>query len=82
MPIGPFENNLRVRIIDVKGNELFVGPFGVQSDGLGSPATFDQPLDLSMVSAGSRAVIELAEISMKDGSIMAMDTVRVLRIGE
>jgi len=82
MPVGPFENTLRLRIYDSRGTILYEGPFQVQSADIGAPAEFDQAVDLKMAPAGSRVRIELAELSMKDGSLMAMDSVEVLRAGD
>ena len=82
MPMGPFENNLRLRIYAENSDVLYEGPFAVQTDTIGGPAVFDNAVDLSIVPAGARALLELAEISMKDGSVMALDTVWVTRGGD
>jgi len=82
MPVGPFENNLRLRILSEDDTVVYEGPFGVQSADIGAPATFDQAVDLSAAAAGARVWVELAELSMKDGSTLALATVDVLRGGE
>jgi hypothetical protein len=79
MPIGPFENNLRLRLYDPAGNVLFEGPFAVQAVDMGAPATFDDTVDLSMIPAGTSVRLELAEISMRDGSLLSMDSVNIIR---
>jgi hypothetical protein len=79
MPIGPFENTLRLRIYDTAGNVLLENPFAVQSDGAGGAATFDNPEDLSSIPAGTTIRLELADLSAKDGSILSMDSVILLR---
>jgi hypothetical protein len=75
MPIAPFENNLRLRVYDLEGNVLQEGPFAVQAEDIGQPGTFDNTVDLSAIPAGTTVRLELSEISMKDGSTLAMDSV-------
>jgi hypothetical protein len=76
--IAPFENNLVYKIVDEIGKELASGPITVNADGLGGPGTFDSPIDLSAVPAGSIIRILISDISMVDGSTLAMDSVVVL----
>jgi hypothetical protein len=79
MPIGPLENNLRLRVYDLDGNVLLEGPFGVSAPDMGAPATFDNLVDISSVSPGTKVRLELAELSMKDGSILSLDSVILTR---
>jgi hypothetical protein len=79
MPVGPFENTLRLRVYDTAGNVLLENPFNVQSDGAGGAAAFDNPVDLSSIPTGTTVRLELADISAKDGSVISMDSVMILR---
>ncbi len=76
--VSPFENNLVYRILDEQGNQLAEGPFTVESDGVGGPGTFDQSIDLSAFSSGSRLRISLSDLSAKDGSLVMMDSVKLI----
>ena len=78
MPIAPFENNLTYRISDDSGNVLVDGSFNVNSDGMGGPATFDNRIDIPSLPAGTELWIELLDTSMADGSILALETVRLV----
>lgn len=73
--ISPFENNLVYAIYNEKGEELLRGPFPVQAEDLGGPGTFDNPIDLGGIPIGSVIRLELSELSMADGSLLAMDSV-------
>jgi hypothetical protein len=75
--ISPFENNLVIIINDSQGNEISRGPFMVNSDGIGGPGTFDNPVDLSAISPGSTIRLSLSELSMADGSLLTMDSVEL-----
>ncbi len=77
MPIGPFENNLSFRILDLNGQQLFQSGFIVQAEDMGAPATFDNPIDLAALTFGSEYILELSELSMADGRPLAIDTVLV-----
>jgi hypothetical protein len=73
--ISPFENNLVYAIYDEKGEELVRGPFRVQAEDPGGPGTFDNPIDLSGIPGDMTIRLELSELSMADGSLLAMDSV-------
>jgi hypothetical protein len=75
MPITPFENNLRLRIYNLDGNVLQEGPFAVQAADIGQPGTFDNSVDLSGIPTGTVVRLELSEISMKDGSVVALESI-------
>lgn len=77
MPIAPFENNLAYRISDDSGNILAGGSFAVNSDGMGGPATFDTRIEIPELPVGTVIWIELLDTSMADGSILALDSVRL-----
>ena len=75
--IAPFENNLVYTIFDDLGNELVKGPFPVNAEELGGPGTFDNPIDLSSIPSGSIITLEISDMSMLDGSTLAMDSVEL-----
>lgn len=77
MPIGPFENNLSLTISDTAGNQLVHEGFMVQAADMGAPATFDNPITLPTVNAGAELLVMLSELSMADGTPMAIDSVVV-----
>ena len=78
MPIGPFENTVTYRIYDESGNNLAEGPFMVNSDGAGGPASFDAPIDISALPQGIPIRLELVDFSMADGSTLALDSVELV----
>jgi len=78
MPIGPFENTVAYRIYDGSGNELVAGPFMVNSNGAGGPATFDAPIDISTLPTGIAIQLDLVDVSMADGSTIALDSVELV----
>lgn len=77
MPIAPFENNLRLRIIDLAGTVLFSDGFMVTSADVGMPAVFDNQISLPTLPSGAWVRLELVELSMADGSMMDMNSVLV-----
>lgn len=78
MPVGPFENNLALRIIDEQGNELIYEGFMVNAEDLGAPAVFDNLIALPGLTRGSELLVTLLELSMTDGTPIAIDSVRVI----
>jgi len=81
MPIGPFENTLLLRITDLSGGELLHEGFMVQTEDLGAPATFDNTVLIPGIAPGTRILLTLSELSMADGSPIALDSV-LLVVGE
>jgi hypothetical protein len=76
--IAPFENTLLVRIMDVNNTPIYQGPIMVSAPGMGVPGTFDALVDLSSSSTSPGSIrIEVMEMSMADGSTLAMDSVDV-----
>ena len=75
MPIGPFENNLALTITDPAGNELMHEGFMVQAADMGAPATFDNSINLPAVNAETELLVTLSELSMADGTPIAVDSV-------
>ena len=78
MPVGPFENTLKLTILDESGNVLLEEGFMVQAEDMGLPAFFDSPVDVPEGSAGTRLLVTLSEISMADGKPMAVESVLVI----
>ncbi len=81
MPIGPFENNLSLLISDPLSGQLAHEGFMVQAADMGAPATFDNSVALPDVPAGTQILLVLSELSMADGTPLAVDSV-VLVVGE
>jgi hypothetical protein len=73
--IAPFEANLACRIYDARRAELTALPFMVSAPDMGAPGTFDSIVDLSAIPSGSVIRIELQDVSMADGSLLAMNSV-------
>jgi len=72
--ISPFENNLVCRIY--RGSTLIQErPLMVASADIGAPGTFDSQIDLSAIPPGELVRIEVLDISMADGSILASDSI-------
>ncbi|HEY5118799.1 MAG TPA: Gmad2 immunoglobulin-like domain-containing protein [Anaerolineales bacterium] len=73
--VSPFENTLAYSIFDMGGNLLGSGPILVASAGMGTPGTFNSPIDVSAIPAGAVIRLEVSDLSAADGSILAMDSV-------
>lgn len=73
--IAPFEANLACRIYSPRGDELAALPFMVSAPDMGAPGTFDNTIDLSAIPSGMVIRIELQDLSMADGSLLAMNSV-------
>ncbi|MCC6298218.1 MAG: hypothetical protein IT314_02890 [Anaerolineales bacterium] len=76
--IAPFENTLAYRIYDVGGVELSAGAVTVTATDLGAPGTFDTTINLGGLLSGSTIRIEIQDISAKDGSLLAVDSVELV----
>ena len=76
--ISPFENNLSYAIYDSAGSELLRGPFSVTSIDMGGPGTFDHLLDLSAFTSGTHLHVVLSDLSMADGSVLALASVELI----
>lgn len=78
MPVSPFENNLRFAVYDLEGKLLSQSGFMVDAEDMGAPAVFNNLVDLPPLPSGARIRLELADLSMADGSLIAMDSVWVM----
>jgi len=76
--VAPFENNLVYRIYDLGGVELAVGSVTVNANELGGPGTFDTQISLGNILSGALIRIELQDLSVEDGSLLAMDSVELV----
>lgn len=77
MPVAPFENNLVFTVYDLKGKVLSQSGFMVTAADVGAPATFNNTVELPVMPYGAWVRLELAELSMADGSLLTMDSVVV-----
>ena len=76
--IAPFENNLVYRIFDVGGVELAIGSITVNAAELGGPGTFDESISLGKILSGAAIRVEVQDVSARDGSLLAMDSVELV----
>jgi hypothetical protein len=76
--VAPFENNLTYVIKDAGSVELSRGAVSVAADGLGGPGTFETTIPLSDILSGAVITIEIQDISAADGSLLGMDSVRLV----
>ncbi len=77
MPIAPFENTLLVQVFDENNTISFTSSTMVTAADVGQPATFSVNVALDKFTSGDFVVIQLVEVSMADGSNMALDSVIV-----
>jgi hypothetical protein len=73
--ISPFENTLGYEIYGAEGDKLGNGSIMVTSGGMGTAGTFTAYIDISAIPSGTDIQLELLDLSMADGSILAMDSV-------
>jgi hypothetical protein len=78
VPISPFENNLAYRIFLPDGTKVNESSLLVNSAGMGTPGTFSKTFDLSMAGITGPVIIQFVDVSMADGSTMAMGSVVVM----
>jgi spore germination protein GerM len=76
--VSPFEATLRGRVYDAQGRVLGEGPIMVAAE-MGQPGSFSGSLTFHTGSGGAGKV-ELADISPKDGSMLASATVDVVLV--
>jgi hypothetical protein len=78
MPIAPFENTLVVRLYDANEGLLSTEAFTVSAADMGAPATFDNTVPLPMFEQETHLRLELAELSMADGSTLCLNSVELI----
>jgi hypothetical protein len=76
--ISPFENNLSYSMHDEAGNELAKGPVPVIAANLGAPGTFSKLIPLAGIPAGTMDYLYIQDLSAADGSILALDAVKLV----
>ena len=76
--IAPFENNLSYFIYDEAGNQLGVGPVTVTAPDFGAPGTFSELIPLAGIPADTTIYLEIHDLSAADGSILALDAVKLI----
>jgi hypothetical protein len=77
--IAPFENNLVYSMKDVGNVEIASGAVTVTAEELGGPGTFDVTIPMSdTLWPGAVIVLEIQDISAADGTLLAMDSVRLV----
>ncbi|MBL8051394.1 MAG: hypothetical protein JNM46_09240 [Anaerolineales bacterium] len=75
--IAPFENNLSYFVYDEDDNQYMAGPINVTAPDFGAPGTFDTTMVLDSLPAGMY-YIEIQDQSAADGSILALDSVKIV----
>jgi hypothetical protein len=74
--VSPFESTLRYRVYDAAGQVVGEGPIMVASE-MGQPGNFDSQVPFTTDASGP-GWVEVAEISPKDGSVVASAVVDVM----
>jgi hypothetical protein len=75
--IAPFENTLAVRIYLPDGTLVNESPLMVDAPDLGAPGTFSLTLDLSSAGVSGPVIVQFVDVSMADGSTLALGSVVV-----
>jgi hypothetical protein len=76
--IAPFENNLSYFVYDEAGSQYAAGPINVLAPDFGAPGTFDVTFSLDGIPAGTVVYLEIQDISAADGSLLALDVVKLV----
>jgi hypothetical protein len=76
--IAPFENNLSYFVYDEADNQFAAGPVMVTAPDFGAPGTFDETFTLAGIPAGTVIYLEIQDQSAADGSLLALDVVKLL----
>lgn len=76
--IAPFENSLSYFVYDEAGNQYAAGPVNVLAPDFGAPGTFDETFTLAGIPAGTVIYLEIQDISVADGSLLALDVVKLV----
>ncbi len=71
----PFENTLIYRIYNVANEEIIAYPLMVEAAEMGGPGTFTLDLDLTKAGVTGPIRLEILDISMADGSTLALDAI-------
>jgi len=76
--IAPFENNLSYFIYNEAGDQLVAGPVMVTAPDFGAPGTFSELIPLTGIPDGTTVYLEIQDLSAADGSILALDAVKLV----
>lgn len=76
--IAPFENNLSYLIYEEAGTQLGVGPVTVTAPDFGAPGTFSELIPLAGIPADTTIYLEIHDLSAADGSLLALDAVKLI----
>jgi hypothetical protein len=76
--IAPFENTLTHSIFNEAGDELGAGPVTVIAPDLGVPGTFNEVISLADIPLGTTIYLDIKDLSAADGSILALDSIKLL----
>jgi hypothetical protein len=76
--IAPFENSLSYFVYDENGDQYTVGPVNVLAPDFGAPGTFDETITFAGIPAGTVIYLEIQDISAADGSLLALDVVKLV----
>jgi len=74
----PFENTLIYRIYNLAGEEIIANPLMVEAAEMGGPGTFTLDLDLAKAGVTGPIRLEILDISMADGSTLALDAIMLV----
>ena len=77
VPISPFENTLAYHIYLPNGTKVNDASLMVTSGGMGTPGTFSQTFNLSSAGITGYVIIQFVEVSMADGSTIALGSALV-----
>jgi hypothetical protein len=75
--VGPFENTLAYFVYNADNAMVTNGPVMTDSPDAGLPGNFSLPVNLDMAGVFGMVRVEFAELSMKDGSVITLDSVLV-----
>lgn len=75
--VAPFENTLVYRVYDMEMIERAVGPVTVEAPDMGAPGTFELVIDLTSLGCWGEIFVTISDESAVDGSILAMDSIRL-----
>jgi hypothetical protein len=75
--IAPFENTLAIRVFLPDGTSVNESPLTVDAADLGAPGIFSRQFDLSNAGITGLVIIQFVDVSMADGSTIALGSVVV-----
>ncbi len=76
--IAPFENNLVYRLFDARNQFMGEGLLPVSAAQPGEAGTFEASIPLTAGSPGLHFRLEVVDVSMADGSTLALDSVQLV----